>query len=161
VVLGLGSNLGDRETAIASAVRALSAERDLELVGVAPLYETAPFGGPPQSDYLNSAAVFRTGLSPREVLSVALAIERSLGRVRPDPVRWGPRTIDIDVLWIEGITVDEDGLLVPHPRLRERPFALRPLVDLCPDARDPLSGELYATLAAASAPIEKRSDRAG
>ena len=155
VVLGLGSNLGDRESNIRSAVTALAADRQLVLLGTASFYETPPFGGPPQGDYLNSAALFRTGLSPREVLSLGLAVERSLGRVRPDPVRWGPRTIDVDLLWMEGVAVDEPGLLVPHPRLPERPFALRPLLDLVPEATDPRSGEAYAGLAAAAAEIDR------
>src|SRR5262245_49087084 len=106
VVLGLGSNLGDRERNIALATGAIAADGSLSVVGAAPLYETPPFGGPPQSDYLNSAVLLETSLAPAEILGRALEIERRLGRVRPDPVRWGPRTIDIDILWIEGTSVD-------------------------------------------------------
>jgi 2-amino-4-hydroxy-6-hydroxymethyldihydropteridine diphosphokinase len=158
VVLGLGSNLGDRERNIALAMSALAADGAMALLGAAPLYETPPAGGPPQGDYLNSAVLLETSLSPREVLERALAIERSLGRVRPDPVRWGPRTIDIDILWIEGLAASEPDLAVPHPRLRERPFALRPLLDLVPFARDPRTGEEYAELAAAAVPLARAGD---
>lgn len=155
VVLGLGSNLGDRAATIDAAVAALRADRALFVRSRSPLYETEPAGGPPQGDYLNAALLVVTALPPREVLDRALAVERSLGRVRPDPVRWGPRTIDIDVLWIEGEAVREPGLEVPHPRLVVRPFALRPLLDVAPDAGDPTTAERYADLPAASAPIRR------
>lgn len=158
VVLGLGSNLGEREGNIALAMGALAADGAMTLLGAAPLYETPPCGGPPQGDYLNSAVLLETGLGPREVLERALVVERSLGRVRPDPVRWGPRTIDIDILWIEGVSVAEPDLTVPHPRLHERPFALRPLLDLVPLARDPRSGEGYADLPAAAAPLARAGE---
>src|SRR5262245_39837193 len=109
---------------------ALEAETGIVVRARSSLYESPPAGGPPQGDYLNMAVAVETRLAPREVLERALAIERALGRVRPDPVRWGPRTIDIDVLWIDGETIDEPGLTVPHPRLAERAFALRPLLDV-------------------------------
>lgn len=136
---------------------ALAADPAFTVLGVAPLYESPPFGGPPQSDYLNSALLLGTSLSPREVLARALAVERGLGRIRPDPVRWGPRTIDIDMLWIEGLAVDEPGLLVPHPYLHERTFALRPLLDVAPDAVDPRSGERLSGLAQAAAAIARHA----
>jgi 2-amino-4-hydroxy-6-hydroxymethyldihydropteridine diphosphokinase len=158
VILGLGSNLGDREANIAGALRALASCSGVKLVAAAPLYESPPAGGPPQGDYLNGAALVETSLAPGELLAAALEIERSLGRVRPDPVRWGPRTIDIDLLWIEGLAVRDEGLVVPHPRLGERAFALRPLLDLVPDAADPRSGEPYAALPAATAPIRRYAD---
>ncbi|MCC6554593.1 MAG: 2-amino-4-hydroxy-6-hydroxymethyldihydropteridine diphosphokinase [Polyangiaceae bacterium] len=155
VVIGLGSNLGDRAEAIRAAVRALRADRELFVLRESPLYESPPAGGPPQGDYLNGAVLIVTSLPGRDILDRALAIERSLGRVRPDAERWGPRAIDLDVLWIEGEAIDEPGLEVPHPRLAGRPFALRPLLDLAPDARDPHTGEEYASLPEASAPLER------
>lgn len=158
MVLGLGSNLGDREGLLREALSRLAKVPGIEVAGAAPVYQTPPFGGPEQGPYLNSAALVRARLSPREVLAAALAVERSLGRVRPDPVRWGPRTIDIDVLWIEGVAVREDDLVVPHPRLRDRVFALRPLVDLVPGARDPETGEAYAALPAMGQSIERWGD---
>lgn len=153
MVLGLGSNLGDRAGHIAAAVEALRATPGLSVVAVAPLYESPPAGGPEQGDYLNSAVLVDSTLPPRDVLAAALGVERRLGRVREEGVRWGPRTLDIDVLWIEGARADEPGLSVPHPRLAERVFALRPLLDLVPDAADPRSGGRYAELPAAALPI--------
>jgi 2-amino-4-hydroxy-6-hydroxymethyldihydropteridine diphosphokinase len=155
VVIGLGSNLGDRAGTLRAAVQALRADRELFVLRESPVYETPPAGGPPQGDYLNAAVLVVTSLPGRDVLDRALAVERSLGRTRPDAERWGPRTIDLDILWIEGEALDESGLTVPHPRLKERPFALRPLVDLAPDARDPHTGEAYASLAEASAPLRR------
>ncbi len=161
LVLGLGSNLGDREENIARAIAAIGARPGVFVRAVSGLYETPPAGGPPQGDYLNGAALVETALAPREMLAACLEVERSLGRIRPDPVRWGPRTIDVDLLWIEGEAVDEADLVVPHPRLRERTFALRPLLDVAPEAVDPRSGEAYARLPAAGAAIAKIGDRTG
>jgi 2-amino-4-hydroxy-6-hydroxymethyldihydropteridine diphosphokinase len=158
MVLGLGSNLGDREGNIAAAIEALAEDLALGVRAASPLYETPPAGGPPQGDYLNGAVLLVSACSARDVLERCLKVERSLGRIRPDPVRWGPRTIDVDLLWIEGKTADEADLTVPHPRLAERPFALRPLLDLAPDAVDPRTGEPYAGLPAARAPLRKYGD---
>jgi 2-amino-4-hydroxy-6-hydroxymethyldihydropteridine diphosphokinase len=158
LVLGFGGNLGDRESTLTAAMGAIAADRAFVLLGAAPFYESPPFGGPPQSDYLNSALLLDTALLPRQVLARALAVEHSLGRLRPDAVRWGPRTIDIDLLWIDGVAVDEPGLVVPHPRLHERAFALRPLLDLVPDAVDPRSGERLSTFEAARAAIARHAD---
>lgn len=125
--LGLGSNLGDRVGFLRAAVAALP-----DLVATSPVYETAPVGGPDdQGAYLNVVAQLDTALHPRELLEVGRALEREAGRVRE--VRWGPRTLDVDVLWVEGHEVDEPDLQVPHPRLRERRFVLAPLADLAPD----------------------------
>jgi 2-amino-4-hydroxy-6-hydroxymethyldihydropteridine diphosphokinase len=153
VVIGLGSNLGDREGNLALAVTRLGAEAGVAVLARSPIYVTPPAGGPVQGDYLNAAALLSTALPPREILTRALAIEQALGRVRPDPVRWGPRTIDLDLLWIEGEAIDEPGLMVPHPRLGERAFALRPLLDVAPDAVDPRTGGRFADLPAARAPL--------
>jgi len=153
VVLGLGANLGDRGATITKAIDELASWSDVTLVARSPLYVTPPAGGPPQPDYWNGAVLILTSNDLRSLLDRTLDLERSLGRIRPDPVRWGPRTIDIDVLWVEGQVIDEPGLTVPHPRLSERVFALRPLLDVAPDARDPQTGEAYAELAAAKLPI--------
>ncbi|WP_438024737.1 2-amino-4-hydroxy-6-hydroxymethyldihydropteridine diphosphokinase [Sorangium sp. So ce233] len=155
VVIGLGSSVGDRLATIRAAVAALDGDPDIEVVRESPRYESPPAGGPPQGDYVNAAVLVATSLSAREILERALAVERSLGRKRPDPVRWGPRTIDLDLLWIEGEAVAEPDLEVPHPRLCERVFALRPLLDVAPDARDPRTALAYASLAEASAPIRR------
>ena len=148
VVVGLGSNLGDRAATLASAVRALASLPSTRVVAESARVETAPVGGPPQGPYLNGAVRLSTELSPRALLDGLLAIERAHGRERRE--RWGPRTLDLDVLWIAGLVVDEPGLVVPHPRLREREFALRPLLEVAAGAVDPSTGEAYAAAALAA-----------
>jgi 2-amino-4-hydroxy-6-hydroxymethyldihydropteridine diphosphokinase len=128
--LGLGSNLGDRLGNLQLAVDALAARDDVAMIAVSRVYETAPVGGPEQDDYLNAVAAVETELSPRQLLGVAQAIEQQAGRVRT--VRWGPRTLDVDVLLVGDERVDEPDLQVPHPRLHERAFVLVPLHDLAP-----------------------------
>jgi 2-amino-4-hydroxy-6-hydroxymethyldihydropteridine diphosphokinase len=128
--IGLGSNLGDRRALLRQAVESLRAHGDL--VGVSPLYETEPVGGPGgQGPYLNLVVALSTTDTPRALLERCQALESAAGRVRT--VRWGPRTLDADVLWVEGWQVDEEDLIVPHPRLWERRFVVQPLADLAPD----------------------------
>jgi 2-amino-4-hydroxy-6-hydroxymethyldihydropteridine diphosphokinase len=126
--LGLGSNLGDRERFLREAVASLgSAVRR-----VSPVYETEPVGGPPgQGPYLNVVVEIDTDLSPRELLAVCHRLEAAAGRVRAE--RWGPRTLDVDILLVDGVTVDEEDLTIPHPRMWERRFVLAPLSDLAPE----------------------------
>jgi 2-amino-4-hydroxy-6-hydroxymethyldihydropteridine diphosphokinase len=125
--LGLGSNLGDREAHLRDAV----AELD-DVVGVSPVYETDPVGGPDdQGPYLNLVVELDTPLDARGLLEVCRRLESSAGRVRE--VRWGARTLDVDVLWVDGDERDEPDLEVPHPRMRERRFVVAPLRDLAPD----------------------------
>ena len=143
VVLGLGSNVGDRVKNINQAVDDLRLDRDMHVLKVSPLYETEPQGGPPQADFVNGAVLVLTSLPAAEILRRTMAVEAMLGRVRG--ARNMPRIIDLDILWIEGEGVAEDGLTVPHPRLTERSFALRPLVDLAADAKDE-QGAAYADL---------------
>jgi 2-amino-4-hydroxy-6-hydroxymethyldihydropteridine diphosphokinase len=128
--IGLGSNLGDRQALLRRAVEALGAAGDV--VRVSPLYESDPVGGPEgQGAYLNLVVELLTSDTPRQLLERCRALEAAAGRVRT--VRWGPRTLDADVLWVEGWQVDEDDLTVPHPRLWERRFVVQPLADLAPD----------------------------
>jgi 2-amino-4-hydroxy-6-hydroxymethyldihydropteridine diphosphokinase len=128
--IGLGSNLGDRRALLRRAVAGLRAAGDV--VGVSPLYETAPVGGPEdQGPFLNLVVGLWTSDTPRQLLERCRALEAAAHRVRT--VRWGPRTLDADVLWVDGWQVDEEDLTVPHPRLWERRFALQPLADLAPD----------------------------
>lgn len=155
VVVGLGSNLGDRLANLSAAVTRMRARRELHVLRCSPVYESAPAGGPPQGDYLNAAVLVVSSLEARGILDIALAIEADLGRTRSSDVRWGPRTIDLDLLWIEGESISEAGLLVPHPRLDERPFAVRPLVDVAPDATDFRTGTIYASLPTATAPLDR------
>lgn len=128
--LGLGSNVGDRAAHIQAAVDGLAATEGVRVVAVSAVYETAPVGGPPQGDYLNAVVAVETTLGPRGLLQVAQRLEDSRGRVRAE--RWGPRTLDVDVLVVDGCRVDEADLQVPHPRLDERAFVLVPLADLDP-----------------------------
>jgi len=121
--IGLGSNLGDRETTIRKAASLLGPHR------LSPLVETEPWGYADQPAFLNAAAEIETRLTPRELLDRLLAIETELGRVREGP-HYGPRTIDLDLLLYGDEVIDEPGLTVPHPRLAERLFALEPLFAL-------------------------------
>ncbi len=123
----MGSNLGDRLCNLQRAVAALP-----DVIAVSSVYETDPVGGPPDQDpYLNLVAELRTSLSPRELLEAAQAVEAAGGRVRAE--RWGPRTIDVDVLLVGDLVVDEPDLVVPHPRMWERGFVLVPLSELAPE----------------------------
>ena len=128
--IGLGSNLGDRRELLRAAVDALRAGGDVG--GVSPLYETEPVGGPEeQGPYLNVVVELSTADGPHRLLERCRALEEAAGRVRT--VRWGPRTLDADVLAVDGWVVDEPDLVVPHPRLWERRFVVQPLADLAPD----------------------------
>ena len=124
--LGLGSNLGDRTGHLRSAVEAMD-----DVIAVSPVYETEPVGGPEQGPYLNIVVELDTALDARGLLERCRALEAAAERVRTE--RWGPRTLDVDVLWVDGEIVDEPDLQVPHPRLWERRFVLEPLHDLAPD----------------------------
>lgn len=127
--LGLGTNLGDREDHLATAIRAIEAHGDLR--AVSGLYETEPVGGPEQGAFLNLVVELATEDSPEQLLERCRALEEAAQRVRT--VRWGPRTLDVDVLWVEGTTRDTEELCVPHPRMFERRFVLAPLRELAPD----------------------------
>ncbi len=138
--VGLGANLGDREATIGAAVAALPG-----VVAVSRLRETEPVGVVGQPPFLNGAVLLETDLPPRELLGRLLAIERQLGRERRE--RWGPRTIDLDLLLYGDVVVDEPGLTVPHPRLHERRFALEPLAELDPALEVPGRGGVRELLA--------------
>ncbi len=144
--VGLGSNLGDREHMIWGAVHMLAFNPDVAVVAVSELHETDPVGYLDQPPFLNAAAALDTELSPRALLDLLLTVERELGRTRDGP-RFGPRTIDLDLLLYGDETIDEPGLTVPHPRLHERVFALDPLVELDPDLVVPGRGPVAALLA--------------
>ena len=136
VVLALGSNLGDRLELLQGAVDALADTPELEVLAVSPVYETDPVGGPDQPDYLNAVVVCAGRQSPRTVLERALAIENAFDRVRD--VRWGPRSLDVDVIAVGDVVVGEPDLQVPHPRAAERAFVLVPWLDV--DAAAALPG---------------------
>ena len=145
--IGLGSNLGDRAATIRAALDRLSAVPGIELLAVSSLKETDPVGFEDQPRFLNGAAALRTKLPPRELLDRMLEVERGLGRVR-EGARYGPRTIDLDLLLYGDAVVDEPGLRIPHPRLAERMFVLEPLVELDPQLEVPGRGRVQVLLAA-------------
>ena len=128
--LALGSNLGDRLENLREAVRLLDGTDGIDVVRSSRIYETDPVG-PPQPAYLNAVVEIETTRSPRELLEAGSAVEDELGRVRAE--RWGPRTIDVDVLTYDELTVDEPDLTIPHPRMHERGFVLIPLGELDAD----------------------------
>jgi 2-amino-4-hydroxy-6-hydroxymethyldihydropteridine diphosphokinase len=130
VYVGLGANLGEREATIRRAVELLAATPGIEVVGVSTLRETDPVGYVDQPRFLNGVAALETGLPPRAVLDRLLEVEQELGRMRGEGPRFGPRTIDLDLLLHGDEVVDEPGLVVPHPRLGERRFVLEPLHEL-------------------------------
>ena len=136
VAIALGSNLGDRAAHLEYALRRLASM--LSSMKVSRWYETEPLGVGPQPRFLNGVVVGDTDLSARELLDALLAIERERGRERPFP--GAPRTLDLDLILYGDQVIDEDGLIVPHPRFRERFFVLGPLAEIAPDMIDPVTG---------------------
>ncbi len=130
--VGLGANLGEREATIRRALDLLAAEPGVEVAAVSTLRETDPVGYADQPRFLNGAAALETTLPARELLGLLLSVERELGRDRSGEARFGPRTIDLDLLLFGDAVIDEPGLTVPHPRLAERTFVLEPLDELDP-----------------------------
>lgn len=143
--VGLGANLGDREATLRRAVELLDAEPTISVVAVSTLRETEPVGVVDQPRFLNGVAAVETELQPAELVRVLLAVERRLGRTREGP-RWGPRTVDLDLLVHGDAVVDEPGVMVPHPRLHERRFALEPLFELAPELVIPNVGPVREAL---------------
>ena len=143
--MGLGANLGDRAATLARALELLGQRAEIEIVAVSSFRETDPVGYLDQPRFLNAAAAVETSLSPQALLDGLLDVERELGRTR-EGLRYGPRTVDLDLLLIEGVTVDELGLTLPHPRLHERAFALEPLVELDPSIVIPGKGSVEQLL---------------
>jgi 2-amino-4-hydroxy-6-hydroxymethyldihydropteridine diphosphokinase len=140
-VIGLGSNLQDRLSLLRFAVIRLGELG--QLMATSAVYETLAVG-PPQPDYLNAAVRLVTLLEPEPLLEALLEIERSVGRVRRE--RWGARCLDLDLLWLSNRSVNASNLVVPHPELSGRAFALAPLLDVAPEATDPRTGLAYAEL---------------
>jgi 2-amino-4-hydroxy-6-hydroxymethyldihydropteridine diphosphokinase len=142
-VIGLGANLGDRAATLGAAVQALIHLGTF--VAVSSVYETDPVG-PPQPSFLNAAVRLRVALPPESLLVELLRIESAAGRERRE--RWGPRTLDLDILWIQGVVCQSPALTVPHPELCSRAFALVPLLDVAPEAADPTTGSAYRSVLA-------------
>ncbi len=146
--IGLGSNLGDRRATLEAAIAVLTRTRGVHLRKVSSFHESEPVGGPPgQGKYLNAAAVAETELDAHELLRVLHENEAQFGRVRI--VRWGARTLDLDLLLFADQIVSTPELIIPHPRLRVRRFVLEPLAEIAPEAVDPVTGQTVAQLLAA------------
>lgn len=153
--IAVGSNLGPRHATIHAGLRDLARVPGVRVMRVSALIQTDPVGPPNQGPYLNGAAELSTDLAPTDLLRAMLAVERLHGRDRSSGERWGARTLDLDLLWYQGVTLDEPGLTLPHPRLHERPFVLIPLAQIAPDldlaGRTP-TGRLRALATDASRP---------
>jgi len=145
--IALGSNLGDPRAQVLNAIDALACLPGTRLLARSSLYLTPPWGMLDQPPFINAAAHIDTALSPHQLLDALLVIERAAGRVR-DGERWGPRTLDLDVLHVDGVNLSDDVLTLPHPRIRERAFVLLPLNDLAPDLQLPGQGKVADLLAA-------------
>ena len=139
--VGLGGNLGDPEATLGDALQALDGVHDTRLLRASHLYRTPAWGRQDQPDFVNAVALVDTSLAPRALLDLLLAVEAEFGRHRIAGERWGPRTLDLDLLLYGDAVIDAPGLRVPHPHLHERAFALVPLLDVWPDARIPGYGD--------------------
>jgi 2-amino-4-hydroxy-6-hydroxymethyldihydropteridine diphosphokinase len=154
-VLSIGANLGDRLGTLQGCVQAIARLPDTDVLAISPVYQTAPVGGPAQPDYLNAVLIIATGLPPRDLLGAAHRIEADFGRVRAE--RFGPRTLDIDIIDYAGQVSGDPMLTLPHPRAHERAFVLAPWHDVDPAAELPGHGSVAGLLAALGGTL----DRAG
>jgi 2-amino-4-hydroxy-6-hydroxymethyldihydropteridine diphosphokinase len=154
-VLALGSNLGDRQDILQGGVDAIAGIEGVRLTGVSPVYETVPVGGPPQPDYLNAVVLAEVTIPSRDLLDRLHEVEAAFDRVRL--VRWGPRTLDVDIITVAGEHSDDPDLTLPHPRAHERAFVLGPWHDVDPDAVLPGRGPVADLLAHADQTGIRRS----
>ena len=134
--IGLGSNLGKRKTNLESSIDRLDKTEKILVTKISSFFETKPVGGPPQPNFLNSALEIKTSLLPRILLIKLQRIENSLGRKRM--VKWGPRTIDMDILLFENTIINDHNLIIPHPLMHTRKFVLDPLSKIAPDFKHPI-----------------------
>ena len=145
VFLGLGTNLGERQQNLQQAISGLS--RRLQISAISPVYATPPWGVVDQPDFLNLCLQAETSLLPHELIRFLKELERRIGRTKT--FRWGPRLIDIDILFYDDLVYEDEGLSIPHPRLAERSFVVGPLADIAPGLQHPLTGKRISELAAA------------
>ncbi len=141
--IALGSNLGDSLTILEDALKTLAQTPGIALESSSSWYQTAPIG-PPQPDYLNGCALLKVQLTPEELLAALLEVEKQFGRVRTQ--RWGPRSLDLDLLLFDRVILETPKLQIPHPRMGERAFVLVPLAEIAPDWIDPVSGKAIVQL---------------
>lgn len=153
VAIGMGTNVGDRLATIEAALWTLDEADEIAVADVSGVWETAPWGGVDQASYLNAVALADTTLSPHALLADLQATEAAFGRDRPREVRWGPRTLDLDILLYGDLELAEDDLVIPHPRLVERAFVLVPLLEVLPGGTLP-DGTRLTTAMTALAPVE-------
>lgn len=144
VALALGSNLdsplGDKAAHIHGALAEIGRLASVKLIATSSLHATKAWGPVPQGDYLNAACLIETTLAPFELLAALQSIERTFGRDRANEIRFGPRTLDIDIVLFGDLVSNDSTILLPHPRMHERTFVLRPLAEIAPDMRHPLLG---------------------
>jgi len=144
VFLGIGSNVGDRFGNLQKALRLLAGTHGITVRRVSSVYETEPVGGPIQPDYLNAVVEIHTACEPHQLLKVCICIEHAMGRTRT--VKWGPRIIDIDIVFYNRLVMTTDDLTIPHPYVHERGFVLIPLSELVPDFEHPVLGKTVREL---------------
>jgi 2-amino-4-hydroxy-6-hydroxymethyldihydropteridine diphosphokinase len=142
--IALGSNIGESQAILEGALKTLEQTPGITIKAKSSWYKTAPVGGPSQPDYLNGAAILQVQLSPEQLLKTLLEIEQEFGRVRQE--RWGPRTLDLDILLFDDLIVETPDLQIPHPRMTERAFVLVPLAEIAPDWIEPVTGEPISQL---------------
>jgi 2-amino-4-hydroxy-6-hydroxymethyldihydropteridine diphosphokinase len=143
--IALGSNMGDRELHLLRAVAEIGKIPGIRITALSGFYETSPVGGPPQPDFINAVTRCETCLTPKEVLAELQRIERDAFR-RERTVRWGERRMDLDILFYGSLSLAEDDLIIPHPRLHERRFVLQPMAEIAPDFIHPLLKRSIADL---------------
>jgi len=154
--IGLGSNVGDKAGTLMSALRMISQIDGVSMLRISQFIKTSPVGGPAdQPDYLNAAAAIETELSPYELRSALRDIETKLGRDRAAERRWGPRTCDLDILLMGQVVLGDEELTIPHARMHERTFVLRPLAQIAPDVVHPLLHKTVAELLAEAEGAQK------
>ncbi|MBU4304480.1 MAG: 2-amino-4-hydroxy-6-hydroxymethyldihydropteridine diphosphokinase [Candidatus Omnitrophica bacterium] len=145
VYVGIGSNMGNRRRSIAKAVSLLGEHPQLRIKKISALYETDPEGGPAQRRFLNGVICLKTNAAPQRLLRILQSIEKKTGRV-PGTVKWGPRVIDLDILFYEDLVIKEKNLIVPHPLLDKRFFVLRPFLDISARRKHPVLGKTISRL---------------
>lgn len=153
VYLGLGSNMGDRAHQLQQAIQIIDRFQHIDVTSVSPIYETKPVGYTDQPQFLNLCIEIETTLKPQELLKRCLETEQALHRVRK--IRWGPRTLDVDILLYGNEIIEEDNLIIPHPRMVERAFVLIPLNDIASKHIEPRSQRLIENLVTADSTVKR------